>query len=314
MASKETDKPSGSKKPNMAKNYAAASSTRSALKKQDAPSGRKPPAKKRASEPATNPPIKPDVPGEVWEVTGMPITLIGPPVPPGQAAHLVPGFQGGLHFYNPTTRQTMTREGDGWVCSTRQIAAERDEDQVGTVLERCAGKFFPIVAHDKHLAPLRNFTLNELIHKLAINTFVAIMAQDMLVGQLRLADNHLRKIILLKTNDGTVYIDKFTRVWKNIVIRRSPYYREHTRFPHRRAPIMEHPVSDFGAAMELTIWFVWTRAKNVIACIKPAIELGYQEIRDRPLPDRTKEYQRKLRVPGEFSSSFSFSYIYFLSS
>ena len=155
------------------------------------------------------------------------------------------------------------------------------------------------VDHDKHRTPLWNFVLNELVHTLAINTFDALMAQDMLVGQVRLADNYLRRLILLEmVYEKTIHINKFE---KNGQIRkkpRSPFSKEHTRFPGKQAPLMVHPVSDFGVAMELTILIVWKRTQKIIPCILPKIDLGYQDLHDRPLPDRTKEYHRRLPVPG----------------
>ena len=105
-----------------------------------------------------------------------------------------------------------------------------------------------------HLENEWKFILNELIHRLAIDIFVTLMAQVMLVQQLRLVDNHLRKIIMLQVVDWTkIYIKKFDRPWKAIVMRRSPYSEENTRSPHRREPITKYPVSDSCAAMELTI-------------------------------------------------------------
>ena len=133
-----------------------------------------------------------------------------------------------------------------------QTASDRGKKkgQTHPKTPRCAGKPPPPVDHDKQRTPLWNFVLNELVHKLAINTFVALMAQDMLVGQVLLADIYLRRLILLEiVDDKTIHIKKFDKKWKDIVERRSPFSKEHTRFPGKQAPLMVHPVSDFGAAM-----------------------------------------------------------------
>jgi len=115
----------------------------------------------------------------------------------------------------------------------------------------------------------------------------------------RLADNYLRRLILREiVDEKTIHIKKFEK-WKAIVERRSPFSKMPTRFPGKQAPLMVHPVSDFGAAMELTIWIVWKRTQKIIPCILPKSDLGYHDLRDRPLPDRTKKYQRRLPVPGD---------------
>ena len=287
---------SGGKKPNPLKAYAAASTTRQAMKKRVAPKGRK--QSNKASEPEDELPVEPELP---YEPPGGRYDITGPPVPAGQEAPFIFGFQGGVHFYNTTNRQTMAPEGDGWVCSTVQIASDRGKKKGKAQPKppRCAGKWVPPVDHDTHFAPLPNYVLNELIHKLAINTFVALMAQDMLVGQVRLADNHLRRLILLEVVDErTIHIRKFDKKWKAIAERRSPFAAQSVRFLGEQGPLMVHPVSDFGAAMELTIWIVWKRAQKIIPCILPKIDLGYHDLRDRPLPDRKKEYHRRLPVPG----------------
>ena len=286
----------GGKRPNPIKQYAAFSTTKQAMKKKPAPKGQKGPAK--ASEPFREPPVEPeppvDPPGGLYDIPG-------PPVPAGQEAHLLLGFQGGIHFFNTTTHQTMAPEGDGWVCSTVQIASDRGKKKgkVQPKPPRCHGKWVPPIDHDPHHDSLSNSVLNELIYKLAINTLVALMAQEMLVGQVRQADNYLRQLILLeKVNKDTSHIKKFDKKWRAIVKRRNPFSEQNARFRVKQVPLMVHPVSDFGAAMELTIWIVWKRVRKIIPCITPEIDLGYHDLRDRPLPDRKKEYHRRLPVPG----------------
>jgi hypothetical protein len=295
---------SGSKKPNMLKHYAATYSAKKAMKKKTAPKGRK--QSGQTSESENEPSVEPEL---SYEPPGGPYDITGPPVPAGQEAVLLLGFQGGVHFFNTTTHQTMAPEGDGWVCSTVQIASERGKKKKEKKKKkgeakpkppRCVGKWVPFVDHNTHFGGLSNSVLNELVHKLAINTLVALMSQEMLVGQARLADNHLRRIILLEKvdDDDATHIKKFDKPWKAIVDRRSPFAAQNERFLGKQVPLMLYPVSDFGAAMELTIWIVWKRAQKVISCILPKIDLGYHDLRDRPLPDRKKEYQRRLPVPG----------------
>jgi len=62
-----------------------------------------------------------------------------------EVGYLLLGFQGGLEFYNATTRQTMAPDGDGWVCSTVQKASDRGKKkgQANQKTLRCAGKWVP---------------------------------------------------------------------------------------------------------------------------------------------------------------------------
>ncbi len=243
-----------------------------------------------------------EIPGDEFDSSGRPITLVGPPAPAGYRVVPIPGMRGGLMFYCLNTKQMFFREGMNpsadppvpkFQCVTVKI---RPKDEQFTD-KRCKGRLLPHVEHDVHDDCVEPKILRRWINNFAIRNFCVLSKKYLPVHQFRVAEKYYGELILLKAPDPAI---KFPTTMKNLVDHGSPFELEFKRFKNGEH-INLHPIEDYYALWECNYLHIHDRYGPVLDRMVPKIDFGYEGLKDKRLPAQDELYIRRMEPPGRFS-------------
>ena len=258
---------------------------------------------------------------DAFDCTGRPTNLVGPDCPPGMRAVPVPGSKGGLQFLEVTKFILLAREGmdtalkvPKYVCITPMTLKKEDltPRAKGERRGRCRGRLKPLAQHNEHTKPVPHDVMRERCLDFAVRHACALWGKPITAPVLGILEELYHEQFyltpLIETRWGKVP-DKFKKVIKD----RTPYAEDHNHDLKSLEPVITYEIKDFLELIETNAYYIYDRIDGLMAVLRPKPKIGYEKLRGKEIPDRTKPCKLKCTPPGKaFCPSTGFVTVIFI--